>query len=62
MITESQRRAVLFCVDTLRIPFRGDLQNFSDVSRYLTDNLEDAKLVRKQMALYRREKDNESDN
>lgn len=57
MITESQRRAVLFCVDTLRIPFRGDLQNFSDVSRYLTDNLEDAKLVRKQMALYRREKE-----
>jgi hypothetical protein len=62
MITESQRRAVLFCVDTLRIPFRGDLQSFADVSRYLTDNLEDAKLVRKQMALYRREKDNESDN
>lgn len=62
MITESQRRAVLFCVDTLRIPFRGDLQSFADVSRYLTDNLDDAKLVRKQMALYRREKDNESDN
>lgn len=57
MITESQRRAVLFCVDTLRIPFRGDLQDFADVSRYLTDNLEDAKLVRKQMALYRREKE-----
>ncbi len=57
MITESQRRAVLFCVDTLRIPFRGGLQDFADVSRYLTDNLEDAKLVRKQMALYRREKE-----
>jgi hypothetical protein len=57
MITESQRRAVLFCVDTLRIPFRGDLQSFADVSRYLTDNLDDAKLVRKQMALYRREKE-----
>lgn len=62
MTTESQRRAVLFCVDTLRVPFRGDLNDFDDVHEFLDDHLERAKLVKKQMYLYRREKDNESNN
>lgn len=50
--TDSQKRAVLFCVMTLRVPFRGNLDNFDDVHEFLDNHLERAKLIRKQMALY----------
>lgn len=58
MTTDSQKRAVLFCVETLRVPFRGNIEKFEDVHDFLDRHLESAKLIRKQLAYYVELKDN----
>lgn len=46
MTTERQKAAVRFCEDILHnSPFKGDINNSSEVSQYLSDNLETAKEI-----------------
>ncbi len=43
MTTERQKAAVNFCYQWLKVPFNGDINNFKEVSRYLSIYLDDAK-------------------
>ena len=43
MTTKRQRDAVHFCEKWLKVPFEGDINNFNQVSNYLSEYLEDAK-------------------
>ena len=44
MITDRQRAAVYFCEDVLKIRFEGNIENYAEVSNYLSKNLCDAKM------------------
>lgn len=48
-VTLKQKHAVRLIVETLRIPFKGDIENRVDVSNFLHNHLVDAKLLKKQL-------------
>lgn len=43
MTTKRQKDAVHFCEEWLKVPFEGDINNFNQVSDYLSEYLEEAK-------------------
>lgn len=45
MTTPRQKAAVSFCEELLDIPFTGDINNFRQVSDYLSEYLNDAKYL-----------------
>ena len=45
MTTDKQKRAVSFCESWLKIQFTGDINNFKDVSSFLSIYLEEAKPI-----------------
>ena len=49
MVTIKQKHAVRFIIETLRIPFKGDIENINDVSPFIGKYLEDAKLLKSQL-------------
>ena len=50
MTTQRQKFAVCFCEHWLNVPFEGDLDNFEQVSEYLSMYLEDAKWTAEELA------------
>lgn len=48
-VTNKQKHAVRFIIETLRIPFKGDIDNGNDVHQFLSGHLDDAKLLRNQL-------------
>ena len=44
-VTKKQKHAVRFIIETLRIPFKGDIEEISDVHDFLSKHLDDAKLL-----------------
>lgn len=44
MVTDKQKSAVHFCEDVLKINFEGNIENYANVSKYLSKNLYDAKM------------------
>lgn len=51
MVSNKQKHAVRFIVTTLRIPFKGNVDDYNDVSNFLTEHFEDAKLLNKQLEM-----------
>jgi len=49
MVTNKQKHAVRFIVETMRIPFKGDINDIKDVSRFLDEYFDDAKLLNSQL-------------
>ena len=49
MTTERQKAAVRFCQETLNVPFNGGINNFKEVSSFLSEYLDDAKEFRSDM-------------
>lgn len=45
MTTERQKNAVAFCEEWLHIEFKGDINNFNDVSSFLSLHLDVAKAI-----------------
>lgn len=45
MTTSSQKAAVYFCEKWLNITYNDDINNFQQVSNFLSEHLEDAKLT-----------------
>ena len=45
MTTNSQKAAVRFCEFWLEIPFAGDINNFKEVSKFLSEHLDNAKSI-----------------
>ena len=45
LVTERQKRAVQFCESMLNISFNGNINDYSQVSKFLSDNLDYAKIV-----------------
>lgn len=43
MTTDRQKRAIMFCNETLPNKFNGDIDNFNEVSLYLSQHLAEAK-------------------
>lgn len=43
MTTNKQKAAVKFCERVLHITFKGDLNNFPQISNFLSENLDEAK-------------------
>ena len=43
--TERQRAAVHFCEQWLNVTFNGDINNFQQVSKFLSKYVEEAKLI-----------------
>lgn len=43
MTTDKQKRAIKFCNETLPDKFNGDIDNFKEVSLYLSQHLAEAK-------------------
>lgn len=50
MTTQRQKAAVHFCEQWLNVPFEGDIENFNQVSNYLSMYLEDAKWTAEEIA------------
>ena len=50
MVTLRQKHAVRFVVTTLRVPFEGDIENYADVSNFLGQYLNNAKLLDEQLS------------
>lgn len=48
--TERQRAAVHFCEQWLNVTFSGDINNFQQVSKFLSKHLEEAKLIYSEIA------------
>lgn len=48
-VTNKQKHAVRFIIETLRIPFKGNIKDNNDVHQFLSEHLEDAKLLKKQL-------------
>ena len=48
--TERQRAAVYFCEQWLNVTFNGDINNFQQVSKFLSKYLEEAKLIYSEIA------------
>lgn len=49
MTTERQKRAVEFCESMGCDEFLGDIEDFREVSKYLSENLDHAKVVRDEL-------------
>lgn len=45
MTTQKQKAAVDFCFKWLKVPFNGDINNFKEVSEYLSIYLDEAKNI-----------------
>lgn len=45
MTTPRQKAAVHFCEQWLNVTFEGDINNFNEVSEFLSEYLEDAKIT-----------------
>lgn len=45
MTTKRQKAAVNFCEQVLDISFKGDIDNFNEVSEFLSEYLEQAKII-----------------
>ena len=45
-VTNKQKHAVRFIIETLRIPFKGNIKDNNDVHQFLSEHLEDAKLLK----------------
>lgn len=45
MTTRRQKAAVNFCESVLNITFKGDINNFDEVSEFLSEYLEQAKVI-----------------
>lgn len=43
MTTPRQKAAVHFCEEWLDVPFEGDINNYTEVSEYLSEYLQEAK-------------------
>ena len=50
MTTGRQKAAVHFCEQWLNITFNGDINNFQQVSNFLSEYLEEAKLTYEEIA------------
>lgn len=50
MTTKRQKAAVHFCEKWLQVPFEGDIENFKQVSDYLSMYLDDAKWTAEELA------------
>lgn len=50
MTTNRQKAAVHFCEQWLNVTFNGDINNFQQVSNFLSEYLEGAKLVYEEIA------------
>ena len=48
--TERQRAAVHFCEQWLNVTFSGDINNFQQVSKFLSKYLKEAKLIYSEIA------------
>jgi hypothetical protein len=44
-VTEKQKRAVQFCESMLNISFNGNLNDYNQVSKFLSNNLDSAKII-----------------
>lgn len=49
MVTNKQKHAVRFIIETLRIPFEGNIEEYNDVSMFLNAHFEKAKLLKSQL-------------
>ena len=49
MTTERQKAAVRFCQEVFDVSFNGDINNFSEVSSFLSEYLDEAKEFRSDM-------------
>lgn len=45
MTTPRQKAAVHFCEQWLKVTFEGDINNFNEVSNFLSEYLEEAKML-----------------
>ena len=45
MTTSRQKAAVHFCEQWLKVTFEGDINNFNEVSNFLSEYLEEAKML-----------------
>ena len=45
MTTDRQKRAVYFCEQWLNVTFNGDINNFQQVSNFLSEYLKEAKIT-----------------
>ncbi len=50
MTTKRQRAAVHFCEDWLHVSFEGDINNFKEVSNFLSQYLDDTKNLAEEIA------------
>ena len=50
MTTNSQKAAVHFCEQWLNVTYNSDINNFQQVSNFLSEYLEDAKLAYEEIA------------
>ena len=50
MATDKQKAAVHFCEKWLNVTFNGDINNFQQVSNFLSEYLEEAKLTYEEIA------------
>lgn len=49
MTTKRQKAAVLYCEQWLRVEFAGDINNFQQVSDFLSEYLQEAKDLHKEL-------------
>lgn len=52
MTTDRQKRAVRFCETWLNVDFKGDINNYNEVSSFLSCNLEAAKIRAEECSYY----------
>jgi hypothetical protein len=50
MTTDKQKAAVYFCEKWLNVTYNGDINNFQQVSNFLSEYLEEAKLTYEEIA------------
>lgn len=50
MTTDKQKAAVHFCKKWLNVTYNGDINNFQQVSNFLSEYLEEAKLIYEEIA------------
>lgn len=50
MTTDKQKAAIHFCEKWLNVTFNGDINNFQQVSNFLSEYLEEAKLTYEEIA------------
>ena len=50
MTTKRQKAAVNFCEEWLKVTFEGDINNFKEVSNFLSQHLDNAKNLAQEIA------------